>query len=85
MGPPDRRAGKPAFSLENPTVAIWSYVLFALLAGAMLPIQFGINAQLAEWVGGSVRAAFGSFFVGAVALLVAVLATAREGWAGRAS
>ena len=51
----------------------------------MLPIQFGINGQLAEWVGGSVRAAFGSFFVGAVALLVAVLATAREGWPGRAS
>jgi hypothetical protein len=29
-------------------VAIWSYLVFALLAGAMLPIQFGINAQLAE-------------------------------------
>lgn len=65
-------------------MAIWSYVLFALLGGALLPTQFGINGQLAEWVGGSVRAAFGSFFVGAVALLVAVLATAREGWPGRA-
>jgi bacterial/archaeal transporter family-2 protein len=58
-------------------VAIWSYAVFGLLAGAMLPSQFGINAQLAEWVGGSVRAAFVSFVVGAVALLVAVLTTAR--------
>jgi uncharacterized membrane protein YdcZ (DUF606 family) len=39
-------------------VAIWSYLVFALLGGAMLPNQFGINAQLAGWVGGSVRAAF---------------------------
>ena len=39
-------------------MAIWSYLVFALLAGAMLPIQFGINAQLATWVGGSIRAAF---------------------------
>jgi bacterial/archaeal transporter family-2 protein len=52
-------------------------VVFALLAGAMLPIQFGINAQLAEWVGESVRAAFISFVVGVVALLAAVLTTAR--------
>jgi transporter family-2 protein len=49
-------------------------MLFALLAGAMLPIQFGINAQLATWLGGSVRAAFVSFVVGAMALLVVVLA-----------
>ena len=55
------------------SVAIWSYLVFALLAGAMLPIQFGINAQLATWVGGSIRAAFGPFVVGAAALLVAVL------------
>jgi uncharacterized membrane protein YdcZ (DUF606 family) len=65
-------------------MAIWSYVLFALLGGAMLPIQFGINGQLAEWVGGTVRAAFVSFLVGAGALVVAVLATAREGWPDRA-
>src|SRR5215210_9231266 len=83
MGPPRRRAGKQAFSLEISPVAIWSYVVFALLAGAMLPIQFGINAQLAGWVGGPVRAAFVSFVVGALALLVAVLLTAR-GWPDRA-
>jgi bacterial/archaeal transporter family-2 protein len=77
------RAGKATFSLEIPVVAIWGYLLFALAAGAMLPIQFGINAQLAEWVGGSVRAAFVSFVVGAVALLVAVLVVGR-GWPDRA-
>jgi bacterial/archaeal transporter family-2 protein len=76
-------AGKQAFSLEICAVAIWSYMLFALLAGAMLPIQFGINAQLATWVGGSLRAAFVSFLVGATALLVAVLALSR-GWPERA-
>ena len=56
---------------------MWSYLLFALLAGAMLPIQFGINAQLAQWVGGSIRAAFVSFVVGALSLLVAVLLAQR--------
>jgi transporter family-2 protein len=64
-------------------VAIWHYLLFALAAGAMLPLQFGINAQLASWVGGSLRAAFISFAVGAAALLLAVLATSR-GWPDRA-
>jgi transporter family-2 protein len=64
-------------------VAIWGYLLFALAAGAMLPIQFGINAQLATWVGGSVRAAFVSFVVGALGLLFAVLIAAR-GWPERA-
>ena len=64
-------------------MATWSYLLFALLAGAMLPIQFGINAQLAHWVGGSIRAALISFVVGALALLVAVL-FAQRGWPERA-
>jgi bacterial/archaeal transporter family-2 protein len=77
------REGKQTSSLEIPAVAIWGYLLFALAAGAMLPIQFGINAQLAEWIGGSVRAAFVSFVVGAVALFVAVLFAAR-GWPDRA-
>jgi bacterial/archaeal transporter family-2 protein len=77
------QAGKPAFSLEISAVAIWAYLLFGLAAGATLPIQFGINAQLAAWVGGSLRAAFISFLVGAVALFLAVLATAR-GWPDRA-
>src|SRR2546425_13353973 len=47
-----------------------AYLLFALAAGAMLPFQFGINAQLSHWVGSPIRAAFVSFLVGAVGLLV---------------
>jgi transporter family-2 protein len=59
-------------------VAIWGYLAFALAAGAMLPIQFGINAQLAAWLGSSVRAALVSFVVGAVSLAVVALAVARD-------
>jgi len=49
---------------------IWIYLLFAVAAGAILPFQFGINAQLAHWIGSPVRAAFVSFLVGTIALLV---------------
>jgi bacterial/archaeal transporter family-2 protein len=48
----------------------WLYLLLAVAAGAMLPFQFGINAQLAHWVGSPIRAAFVSFLVGAFALVV---------------
>jgi len=58
-------------------VAIWPYLLFALAAGAMLPLQFGINAQLATWIGGALRASLVSFAVGTIALLVATLIAAR--------
>lgn len=47
----------------------------------MLPIQFGINAQLASWVGSLVRATSVSFAVGAAVLLVAMLLFARS-WPG---
>ncbi len=49
----------------------------------MLPIQFGINAQLAEWVGSSLRAALVSFVVGTVTLVAAALVASR-GWPDRA-
>src|SRR5262245_62431974 len=48
---------------------VW-YLAFAVAAGAMLPIQFGVNAQLSHWVGSPVRAAFVSFLVGTLTLLV---------------
>jgi bacterial/archaeal transporter family-2 protein len=50
---------------------LWAYLLFAFAAGAVLPVQFGVNAQLAEWVNSPVRAAFVSFLVGTLVLLVA--------------
>jgi bacterial/archaeal transporter family-2 protein len=74
-------ARKGAFSREFRRVATWPYYLFAVAAGAMLPIQFGINAQLASWVGSPVRATFVSFAVGAAVLLVATLLFARS-WPG---
>ena len=70
-----------AFSRESRRVATWPYYLFAVAAGAMLPIQFGINAQLASWIGSPLRATFVSFVVGAAVLAVAVLLFAR-GWPG---
>ncbi len=59
-------------------MAIPGYLLFAFAAGAMLPIQFGINAQLAEWVESPVRASLISFVVGTLALLAATLVAARQ-------
>jgi bacterial/archaeal transporter family-2 protein len=46
----------------------WTYVLFAFAAGAALPVQFGINAQLSSWLDSPVRAAFVSFLTGAIIL-----------------
>jgi bacterial/archaeal transporter family-2 protein len=59
-------------------VAIWPYLLFGFAAGAMLPIQFGINAQLATWVDSPLRATLISFVVGTVALFVVMLAAYRD-------
>jgi bacterial/archaeal transporter family-2 protein len=64
-------------------VATWPYYLFAVAAGAMLPVQFGINAQLAAWLGNPIRATFVSFLVGSAVLLVAVLLFARGVAEGR--
>jgi bacterial/archaeal transporter family-2 protein len=50
---------------------VWAYLLFAFAAGAVLPFQAGINAQLADWVHSPLRAAFVSFVAGAIVLLVA--------------
>jgi bacterial/archaeal transporter family-2 protein len=59
-------------------VAIWPYLAFGFAAGAMLPIQFGINAQLASWVDSPLRATLVSFVVGTVALAVVMLVSARD-------
>ena len=53
------------------------YLLFAVAAGVMLPLQFGINAQLSHWVSSPLRASFVSFLVGTLVLLV-VSATVRK-------
>jgi transporter family-2 protein len=48
-------------------------LLFAVVAGSFLPLQAGVNAKLAHFVGGPVRASMVSFVVGAVALFLVVL------------
>ena len=57
-------------------MAIWGALGLAIVAGAMIPFQAGVNVALSRFVGGPSRAAFLSFAVGTVALLVvSVLAT----------
>ncbi len=46
----------------------WLYILIALLAGAFLPTQAGINSQLRDWTGDPALAALISFSVGTLAL-----------------
>jgi transporter family-2 protein len=48
-------------------------LLFTVVAGSFLPLQAGVNARLARYVGGPVRASMISFAVGAAALLLVVL------------
>jgi transporter family-2 protein len=57
---------------------IWA--LLALLAGAMLPIQAGVNAELARIVGHPVRSALVSFAVGTGALLLLAFALTGPSW-----
>ena len=65
-------------------MATWGYLAFGFAAGAMLPIQFGINAQLARWVDSPLRASLVSFAVGTLVLLVAAIPLLR-GWPGPAA
>ena len=51
----------------------WLYLLIALAAGVLLPLQVGVNAELSRWLGDPVRAAFVSFLVGTIALLIVAL------------
>lgn len=48
----------------------WFFVIFALIAGALLPTQAGINNQLARHLGHSMLASSVSFAVGTIALLL---------------
>jgi len=60
-------------------VAIAGYFLLALLAGAALPIQVGLNGELARWVDSPVRAALISVAISTLALGVLTLVAFR-GW-----
>ena len=58
---------------------IWIYLLLALVAGAFMPVQAGVNSQLARWTSHPVLAATISFIVGTLALLIYSL-TLRSSW-----
>lgn len=55
------------------------YVLLAVAAGAVLPIQVGVNSTLRQGIGSPVVAALISFAVGTVCLLAYAIA-ARSAW-----
>ncbi len=54
------------------------FLLFAILAGVALPVQFAVNSELRGAVGGPVTAAAVSFLVGTLALAAAVLLSRQE-------
>jgi transporter family-2 protein len=54
-------------------------LLFAIVAGSFLPLQAAVNAKLAEFVGGPVRASAISFTVGAICLAIVVVLFYRSG------
>lgn len=54
---------------------VWLYFLVCLFAGALMPLQAGVNAQLARWVGHPVTASLVSFAVGTLALFAYTLAS----------
>jgi transporter family-2 protein len=55
------------------------YALFAFVAGAVLPIQVGLNNSLRNGIGSPVLAALVSFVVGSICLLVFAIFT-RTPW-----
>jgi transporter family-2 protein len=55
------------------TTPAWWLLLLPLIAGACLPLQAGINGQLARQVSSTLSAALISFIVGTLALLLMVL------------
>jgi bacterial/archaeal transporter family-2 protein len=62
----------------------WPYLLLIVAGGVALPIQAGVNAQLAGRTGDPIRAATISFLVGALALSILAILPVR-GWPGLTS
>ena len=54
---------------------IYFYLLLALIAGTMMPTQAAVNNKMAAVVDSPILAAFISFFVGTVGLLIFMIAT----------
>src|SRR3954469_12393501 len=54
-----------------------AFLVLAIAAGGALPVQAGVNARLATYVGGSIRASAISFAVGTVVLVLLALVVTR--------
>jgi transporter family-2 protein len=57
------------------STSVYFYLLLAIVAGAMMPTQAAINNKLAGYVLSPISAAFISFIVGTLGLLVYMLAS----------
>jgi bacterial/archaeal transporter family-2 protein len=68
---PGRWQGNEHTAAKTARTVVWAYLLFAFAAGVVLPLQAGINAELADWLHSPIRAAFVSFLVGSLLLAVA--------------
>jgi bacterial/archaeal transporter family-2 protein len=60
--------------LHDGGLMIWLLLLTALVAGMLLPVQVGINAELRNFVGHPILAATVQFVVGALALIAIFIA-----------
>jgi transporter family-2 protein len=55
----------------------FAFLVLAFVAGSALPVQAGLNAQLATFVGGPIRASMISFGIGTLVLFVLSLLVTR--------
>ncbi len=55
--------------------SVYILILVALIAGAMMPTQAGVNHRLALALGNPILSAFVSFIVGSIALLLYIVLT----------
>jgi bacterial/archaeal transporter family-2 protein len=57
-------------------------LLFALVAGVCVPVQFSVNSQLRNFVGGPALTTAISFFIGTVAAIIVAALVLRESLPG---
>jgi len=65
-----------SISPRNPAAMALAFLVLAFFAGSALPVQAGLNARLATFVGGPIRASMISFAIGTLVLfLLSLLVT----------
>src|SRR3954469_4298800 len=66
-----------SISPRNPPAMAFAFLVLAVVAGSALPVQAGLNARLATFVGGPIRASMISFALRTLVLLVLSLLVTR--------